>query len=423
MSSLALWTVDKTIALTGERRHLHKGTPVAPAFIPPALEPHIQFSPTALAAAIARTATLRAAPPAALARLATSVLSDVEMLIADGAGFALSPLLATFVDVEQTHFAGRVGAGITDLYMNALGYSWRDNAMSLASSLKPHGDFLYGDGNASGHGVVLAEARGSFAAKVSDASMARAAEQKYLRQVRPYIGKTSTHGEVVHGYALAFGSRPGTTNSFLRVSQTRRPKPKPSAAPQPGPSTANVPASLAMATYRSNFILMQALPIVEWIDWLAGARDFPADAEPVNFLRFGYAGRSFLASTIPLLPHDLFYWHFEDRPNLPFRLRWRGWSPHGGTLNWFVMEETAAFGFLNALSGRIRAGERGQFGTFELPIGDIVGFGTREGEDSRGGRREDYDFALFRDGLGLIAGPPPKKIEDVLTWHPKSGIS
>lgn len=415
MSSLALWSVDKTVALTGERRHLHKGTPVAPAFVPPALEPHIQFSPTALAAAIARTATLRAAPPDALARLATSVLSDVEMLIADGAEFALSPLLATFVDVEQTHFAGRVGAGITDLYMNALGYSWRDNAMSLASSLKPHGDFLYGDGNANGHGVVLAEARGSFAAKVSDASMARAAEQKYLRQVRPFIGKTSAHGEVVHGYALAFGSRPGTTNSFLRVSQTRRPKPKSSAAPRSGSSTANVPASLAMATYRSNFILMQALPIVEWIDWLAGARDFPADAEPVNFLRFGYAGRSFLTSTIPLLPHDLFYWHFEDRPDLPFRLRWRDWSPHGGSLNWFVMEETAAFGFLNALSGRIRAGERGQFGTFDLPIGDIVGFGTREGEDFRSGRREDYNFALFRDGLGLIAGPPPKKIGDVRT--------
>lgn len=423
MSSLALWTVDKTVSLTGERRHLHKGAPVAPAFVAPPLEAHIQFSPTALAAAIARTATLRAAPPAALARLATSVLSDVEMLIADGSGFALSPLLASFVDVEQTHFAGRIGAGITDLYMNALGYSWRDNAMSLASSLKPHGDFLYGDDNANGHGVVLAEARGSFAAKVSDASMARAAEQKYLRQVRPYIGKMSAHGEVVHGYALAFGSRPGTANSFLRVSQTRRPKPKPIAAPLPVSSTTNVPASLAMATYRSNFILMQALPVVEWIDWLAGARDVPAEFEPVNFLRFGYAGRSFLASTIPLLPHDLFYWRDDDWTDLPFRFHRRDWSPRGGSLDWFVMEEAAALGFLNALSGRIRAGERGQFGTFELPTSDIVGFGTRDVEDYRSGRREDYDFALFRDGLGLIAGPPPKKIGDVRTWHPKSGIS
>lgn len=423
MSSLALWTVDKTIALTGERRHLHKGKPVAPAFVAPPLAPHIQFSPTALAAAIARTATLRAAPPAALARLATSVLSDVEMLIADGAGFSLSPLLSMFVDVEQTHFAGRVGAGITDLYMNALGYSWRDNAMSLSSSLKPHGDFLYGGGNASGHGVVLAEARGSFAAKVSDASMARAAERKYLRQVRPFVGKPSAHGDVAHGYALAFGSRPGTSSSFLRVSQTRRPKPKPSAAPPTGASTSMVPASLAMATNRSNFIIMQALPVVEWIDWLAGASEVPADAAPVHFVRFGYAGRSFLASTLPMLPRDLLYLHHYDWTDLPARFRWRDWPPHGSGLNWFVMEEAAAVGFLNALSGRIRVGERGQFGAFELPVGDIVGFGTRDGEEFRSGRREDYDFALFRDGLALISGPPPKEIGGILTWDPKSGIS
>lgn len=423
MSSLALWTVDKTVALTGERRHRHKGKPIAPTFVAPALVPHIQFGPTALAAAIARTATLRAAPPAALARLATSVLSDVEMLIADGTGFSLSPLLSMFVDVEQTHFAGRVGAGITDLYMNALGYSWRDNAMSLSSSLKPHGDFLYGDGNASGHGVVLAEARGSFAARVSDASMARAAEQKYLRQVRPYIGKPSAHGDVVHGYALAFGSRPGTSSSFLRVSQTRRPKPHPSVAPPPGVSTSMVAASLAMATHRSNFILMQALPVVEWIDWLGGAREIPPDAEPLHFVRFGYAGRSFLASTLPLLPRNLLYWHHHDWIDFPLRLLWRDWPPRGIGLDWFVMEETAALGFLNALSGRIRAGERGRFGAFELPIGEIVGFGTRDGDDFRGGRREDYDFALFRDGLALISGPPPKKIEDILTWDPKFGIS
>jgi hypothetical protein len=423
VSSLALWTVDKTIALTGERRHLHKGSPVAPSFVAPALAPHIQFSPTALAAAIARTATLRAAPPAALTRLAASVLSDVEMLISDGAGFPLSPLLATFVDVEQTHFAGRIGAGITDLYMNALGYSWRDNAMSLSSSLKPHGDFLYGDGNASGHGVVLAEARGSFAAKVSDSSMARAAEQKYLRQVRPYIGKTSAHGEVVHGYTLAFGSRPGTSSSFLRVSQTRRPKPKPSAASAPSSSTTNVPASLAMATYRSNFILMEALPVAEWIDWLAGTSDVPAEAEPVHFRRFSYAGRSFLASKNPLGPRDVFYWRHDDWIDLPSRLRWRDWPRRGGSLDWFVMEEKGARGFLNGLSGRIRAGERGQLGSFELPIGDIVGFGALEGEDFPGDRREDYDLALFRDGLGLIAGPPPKMGGDILTWQPKSGIS
>jgi hypothetical protein len=32
-----LWTMDKTVALTGERRHRHKGGAVAPLFIAPEL--------------------------------------------------------------------------------------------------------------------------------------------------------------------------------------------------------------------------------------------------------------------------------------------------------------------------------------------------------------------------------------------------
>jgi hypothetical protein len=431
MRSLTLWTMDKTVHLTGDRDHLQKGLPAAPSFTGPALIPQIQFSPTALAASIARTATLRPAPPEAVARLAASVLSDAEMLIAEGSGFALSPLLSAFADIEQTHFAGRVGAGITDLYMNALGYGWRDNAASLSSSLNPHGDFLYGGGHASGHGVVLAEARGSFAAKVSDAAMARSAQEKYIRQVKPFIDKSSLHGPVVHGYALAFGSNFTTGDTFLRLSQTRRPKSKPIAAPFPAPHPAtaavlgatNVPASLATATYRSNFILMQALPVADWIDWLGGARDIPEDVEPLHFMRFGYAGRSFLASVNSLLPYGPFYWRFEGLPDIAFRhpSRRRHWPDDAPRLDWFVMEEKAATAFLEGLSGRIRSGERERFGTFELPVGDIAGFAA--GDADRRGVREDDDYALFRDGLALLSGPPPRKFDGIRTWHPKSGLS
>ena len=227
--------MDKTVALGGERRHLHKGALVAPAFSVPPLAPQIQFSPTALAAAMARTATLRNAPPELLTHIRDSALSEARILIAEGAGFELSPLLADLADSERTHFASRIGAGVTDLYMNALGYAWRDNAACLSSALKPHADFLYHGGNSLGHGVVLAEARGSFAAKVSDTGMAAAAERKYLRQVRPYIGATSPHGPVIHGYSIAFGSQPGKPGAFLRLSQTRRGKPSPNPAPRKAP--------------------------------------------------------------------------------------------------------------------------------------------------------------------------------------------
>ena len=79
-------------------------------------------------------------------------------------------LFAAFA-ILVAQFAAKVGAGIAHLYMDALGYAWRANAACLSSSLDPHADFIYEGGNASGHGVVLAEAHGSFA---KDASAERA---------------------------------------------------------------------------------------------------------------------------------------------------------------------------------------------------------------------------------------------------------
>ena len=93
-----------------------------------------------------------------LASWGDSTLTQVEWLIEDGTTFALSQHLQALADAERTSFAGRVGAGITDLLMNALGYTWRDNASCLSGSLTPHADFIYADGAVSGHGVVLAEA-------------------------------------------------------------------------------------------------------------------------------------------------------------------------------------------------------------------------------------------------------------------------
>lgn len=120
--SKTLWIDDKTVAMTGERRHRHKGKPIAPGFSQLALAGMITFGPTALAAAIARTATLRTAAPELLSHYRDSALSETRILVADGNEFALTDHLTSLVDSERSTFAGRVGAGTTDLYMNAHGY-------------------------------------------------------------------------------------------------------------------------------------------------------------------------------------------------------------------------------------------------------------------------------------------------------------
>jgi hypothetical protein len=77
-----------------------------------------------------------------------------------------------------------------------------------------------------GHGVVLAEAHGSFAQSVTDSRMTGEARRKYLRQVKPHITSTCMHGRVIHGYAVAFGSNPTSRDTFLHVAETKVTQPR-----------------------------------------------------------------------------------------------------------------------------------------------------------------------------------------------------
>lgn len=63
-----------------------------------------------------------------LARWGDSALTEVEWLVDDGTTFALSQYVNSPADAERTPFAGCMGAGVTDLLMTSLGYTWRDNA-------------------------------------------------------------------------------------------------------------------------------------------------------------------------------------------------------------------------------------------------------------------------------------------------------
>jgi hypothetical protein len=274
------------VALTGQRRHLHKGAMVAPAFTAPVLAPHIQFDQPPWPQRRAHR-YLRNAPPVLLAHMKDSALSEAQILLADGPGFELSDLLSHLADSERTHFASRVGAGITDLYMNALGYGWRDNAACLSSSLEPHADFLYHGGPRArswrrarrGARFVRREGQrrqdgGGGAAQISASGPAL-----YWRGLTPRPG----HPRLLDRVRRASGDTrclPAAVANAAIQTQGRKPA---AIAPAAGPSNP-VPAAMMLATHRSNFILMDALPVAGWIDWLNGARDFPEDAEPVTFL-------------------------------------------------------------------------------------------------------------------------------------------
>ena len=426
-----LWNTDKNVAVTSHDLHGHTPSPIALGFDAPQMCTSLSFSPRSLAGAMARTATLRNAPSDMLEVWKKKALAQVKWLIEDGSVFSLSQYFSHLADAERSAFAAGVGAGITDLLMNELGYTWRDNAACVSGSLDPRADFIYADGEATGHGVVLAEARGSFAMDASMSSTRRKGKSKYLKQVKPHLAKTSPHGPTVHGYSISFGSIPTASGAFLHASETKITKPSggragPTGSASPS-SPESTPTTLALASHRSNFGLMGARSVVTWIDGILGREVDEEDRLPAMFLEVPYAGRKFLLSADFILPFDeLLEWRvnllqivetWEDlyqRWRLP-RRRKREWS-------WFAMEVASAERFLNSLSSIIR--EDGDIiqEFLELPCAETVGFTSDQDDTGDVGRDPEYEYAVYRDGLALLGSPRPRKVDGYWIWSPKGGM-
>lgn len=435
VSIAGLGTSTKLIGLTKHTKHGHVPSPVSPHFVAPPAQPVLSFNSIALAAAIARTATTwDDAPVLLLDGLQQSALIELETLLQDGSAFALESHFKFLADTAGSQFAAKVGAGIAHLYMDALGYAWRANAACLSSSLDPHADFIYEGGNASGHGVVLAEAHGSFAKDASAAKVANAAKRKYVKQVKPFVAKPSPFGKVIHGYSIAFGSKPTAAGSFLAVSETRISKPRkrapPTGAAQSDDAPEDAPASMALATHRSNFLLMGAPGVANWIDWLRLPDSAPPERSDVPLLRLGYAGRTYLAAT-PWLwrPGGPTWWidDFFDHPSwwrFAPRARLSSSPRPGSDLGWFVIEEKAGAEFLNALSNVIRDRGVGPPTTMGLPTFEPTGFALSAGDRIAGADAEEpYRYALFRDGLALLGEPFRGRPRDVVVWSPDGGMA
>lgn len=434
ISIAGLWSADKAVALTGYTSHRHDGSPIASLFSAPQRTLSLRFGPLALAAAVARTATTRDnAPIAVLEALQNSTLPMLEAMVDDGTTFGLSPDFQYLADTERVFLAARVGAGITDLYMNTLGYTWRANAACLTGALDPHADFIYDGGNASGHGVVLAEAHGTFAATANARSVHLQAKNKYLRQVKPHLAVTSPYGKVIHGYSVAFGSSPKTPGAFLSLSEPKPTRPKrekrfPPPQQPPFPRDQAPQTSIALATHRSNFFLMGSDQIVGWIDWAGSLDSRPPEPSAVAFLRIRYAGRPYLVHPSsfwwPGLEHERLEDFFEFRYYWHHRLRWTPGYRERRMLNlgWYAMDENAGVTFLSALTQIIREGGRSLPATLPLPSNVPAGFGADEGSVGEMREASDYQYALFRDGLALLGDPHRGRLLGALEWSPKEGV-
>ena len=195
----------------------------------------------------------------------------------------------------------------------------------------------------------------------------------------------------------------------------------------PGSSPGSTPTSLALATHRANFSLMDAPSVVAWIDWVRAGGERPDVASPLSFLAIPYAGRTFLASAEPLWPfHDYPCW-LDDLWHDPrwwqhFRRRRLLRRSGDGFAGWFVMEEKSAERFLNSLSAIIRSGRENMPAVLELPRVEPSGFAMDRGEGSDVSPDSEDAYALYRDGLALLGSQPPRRIVGHRIWSPEEGM-
>lgn len=429
LSAIKNWTVDKTVAQTSYHAHPSDEYPVLDEFVAPAAPSVVGISLTfgmeALQASIGRTSTLNGVSTEVMYALGLSAMIQMNALVKDTKQFEVDPEIQKVVDATKSNFAGQIAAGIVDLAMSAMNYQWRDGAHILAEPLDPHADFIYGGGPAEGLGVVLAESHGSFKDKVNWKYIRARGKSKYTRQVEPYLTNTCIHGQVIHGYSIAFGSHPGKPGAFLHISESTgaaKNDPKKTQPRDPGPARP-VQTRIALTTHRSNFGLMGAKPIVEWIDYIAHRGPAPVP-EAIEFLTFRYDRRNFVIFTSPAPEHPDFHPFalMADDPRCWINFidpSYRDFVARGGC-GWFVMEEGCALSILKALTSMIADPDQEVPETIELAVTAQVGFGlgVREGEGER-----DYRYALYPDGLALLGGPRPKTLVAISRWDPKLGIT
>lgn len=134
-------------------------------------------------------------------------------------------------DDERPSMAGNVGAAVADLMMESLGFHWRANAAELKlAQVRSSGvgtsrktpDYVYDPGSQHGFeagSVVIVEAKGSLSAtEAQEAAVNRRARSAFKEQVEDFIGTQPMGLTVANGFAISFGSVPGSQESRLAIA-------------------------------------------------------------------------------------------------------------------------------------------------------------------------------------------------------------
>jgi hypothetical protein len=383
-------------------------------FLPPPPSSQITFTPRQLFGSVARVKALNGASVGVTQALAHSAEALIREVVDDvPKDFAFTVDVFHLADATRTAFSGDIGAGVSDRYMESLGYIWRDNGRSLVPK-GPVADFVYDGPPTKGAGVVITEAKGSVTATATANTIATTTKVGYITQVAPHVGSAPGGHLILHGYALGIASQPGGANSHLHVEETAPVTVGTASAPYTsgsgGPGqiapavTKGMSASVggggsagdgpddvgpvgqpnpivALGNYRVLFVLASAPHAASAIDVLRSGRELTrSDLPPQLFMRIEAGSAAYLVGMDP------------------------GGRHYG---NHFAIRESVALAFLGALGPERRLESL----RFDLPI-----MRRREIEEAR----STGDVVLYPDGFALL-GAKHRDLEKDLEWVPSTG--
>ncbi len=358
----------------------------------------INFTPLELYGAMARCHYTHLLNPHAVSWEVKHMASLLEQHVDDTSHpFDLLASADTMKDFVQTYFIGTVAAGIAYLVMINDGYVWSDHWENLVP--KPPGrtrkapDFVFASPM---HGTALMESKGTRSAMAS--AFNTTVSDGYDHQVEPHLGRAIGGSTATHGYAI--GSHlVSTTQASLNIHHTRVP-----ASVGGGGAAAGSPTSIQRHSYATAFSLAHGPDLGRQIR-TGEAR------EPQGFVRYWWAGRSWVSSARPGPVREI----LRDVGQT-----WFSGGPEPEQPVSFAIQEDRAVAALRRFLPPAREADAR---VYRIPFdeaGDSLGF-KRGIERIAAERGEGAEGAIFPDGFAVIGAlrEPPAEL---VFWDGYEGV-
>ncbi|WP_155276367.1 MULTISPECIES: hypothetical protein [Sphingobium] len=195
------WTkAKKTVPV--ERHHRVHCAAVSSSFVAPSIASKVEFDRYQLLLSIGRNLAMGTASRELIKALAAGRSPLLKHLVDNTTSpLRLSTEVADIGDTPLTNLSHDIGVGVSGLYMEAMGYTWRANGKEVFAFGDRIPDYVW-DTATPGGGVVLSEAKGATSVKSDFNAVDARARDGMFGQVMPRIGDYVGAEQILAGYAF-----------------------------------------------------------------------------------------------------------------------------------------------------------------------------------------------------------------------------